>query len=90
MIATMPIARAKPRPDVVEHVTAHLAADQQGHDVELAAGQLVGRGLGPERVPEQQDHRPEEGRRQDRQRDVAPELEGAGAHVLGRLAPVLA
>ena len=62
-------------PGVVEDVAADLGADHERDDVERPAGQLEGRRLGAERVAEQQDHRPEDRRRQDRQGDVAPVLD---------------
>ena len=47
---------------------------QDRHEVDRPAGQLVGRRLRAERVAEQQDHRAEQRRREDRQRDAAPVL----------------
>ena len=72
----------------MQHVTGDLVADQQWHQRDLAAGQLIGGRLRPEGVAEEQDHRPDQGRREDRQGDPPPVLARAGAHVLGRLTPL--
>ena len=72
----------------MEHVTRDLVADQERHEGDEAAGQLIGGRLRPEGVAEEQDHRPQQRRHEDRQRDTLPVLARAGAHVLGRFAPL--
>ena len=74
MITIMPTARAYPRPTLWSTSPLIWALMTRVTRLHLAGGQLVGRGLGPERVAEEQDHRPQQRRGEDRQGDVAPVL----------------
>ncbi len=89
MTTTMRHRHRIAKADVVEHVAADLGSDLDGHDGDRAAGQLVGRGLCPERVAEQQDGRAQDRGHQDGQRHVPPVLARSRPQVLRSLTPLL-
>ena len=89
MIAIIVHGDGVAEPGIVENVAADLGGDDERRQRQGAAGQLVGRRLGAEGVAEEQDHRPEDRRGEDRQRDPPPVLGRRRTHVLRGLAPLL-
>ncbi len=72
----------------MQHIPTHLGADLDRHQVQSAAGQGVGGGVGAEGVAEEQDHRAQDRRHQDRQGDEPPVLQAEAPQILGRLTPL--
>src|SRR6266498_2307009 len=66
---------------IAQNITTQLCTNDDGHEVDLTAGQCLCRSKSTESVSKEQDHCAKNGRQQNWKRHITPVLEGTRAQI---------